>query len=256
MSAPETPVGSDPSDPSGPTSRRQRRRFARRQWRRRWLTWKYLLGLVVVLGLAVAGVWLIFFSSVLAVQKVEVRGSHLLTADRVREVADIELGRPLALVDLDRAQRRLSTLDEVRSVDVTRDWPHGVRIQLTERQVVAVVRFGSLLRGMDEEGVVFRDYRRMPRGLPLLQAPTGTDTAALAEGAKVIASLPQDVAGQVEHVQVDSVDKIVLVLRDDRQVLWGSADESAAKAEVLATLLSQPARVYDVSAPSLPTIRQ
>ena len=57
----------------------------------------------------------------------------------------------------------------------------------------------------------------------------------------------------VDHLDLRSVDEIDLVLRDERLVRWGSAESSAEKAEVLIALLSQPARVYDVSVPGQPT---
>ena len=83
---------------------------------------------------------------------------------------------------------------------------------------------------------------------------SGTTAAALKEAAKVIAALPPDLTLIVDHVQVTSVDQISLVLKDGRTVVWGSADESDTKAEVLATLLATvQAQVYDVSVPSKPT---
>jgi cell division protein FtsQ len=43
------------------------------------------------------------------------------------------------------------------------------------------------------------------------------------------------------------------VLRDDRRVEWGSAEDSAEKAGVLVALLeAREARVYDVSVPGQP----
>ena len=45
------------------------------------------------------------------------------------------------------------------------------------------------------------------------------------------------------------------VLRDGRTVLWGSADESALKAEVLVALLDGPGRTFDVSVPGQPTFK-
>ena len=45
----------------------------------------------------------------------------------------------------------------------------------------------------------------------------------------------------VDHVEVLTVDQITLVLRDERIVLWGSSDDSATKAEVLAPA-APPAR--------------
>ena len=55
---------------------------------------------------------------------------------------------------------------------------------------------------------------------------------------------------------METIDQITLVLRDGREVLWGSADESALKAQVIDRLLvSQKAGVYDVSVPGSPTTR-
>ena len=53
-----------------------------------------------------------------------------------------------------------------------------------------------------------------------------------------------------------TIDQISLVLKDGRTVIWGSADESDTKAEVLATLLATvQAGTYDVSVPSKPTTK-
>ncbi len=46
------------------------------------------------------------------------------------------------------------------------------------------------------------------------------------------------------------------MLRDEREVLWGSAEESELKAEVTDKLLAaQKAPFYDVSVPGNPTYR-
>ena len=51
-----------------------------------------------------------------------------------------------------------------------------------------------------------------------------------------------------------SLDAIDLRLRDGRTVVWGSAAESADKAEVLDALLKRPhAQRYNVSVPGQPT---
>ena len=79
---------------------------------------------------------------------------------------------------------------------------------------------------------------------------------ALAEAARVVAALPGDLAATVDHVEVETVDRISLELADGRLVRWGSADDSVRKAEVLTALLRQPrAAEYDVSVPELPTTR-
>jgi cell division protein FtsQ len=237
-------------------ARRTRRRFARRQWARRWLSLRYVLAFVLVVGVLVTSVWLVFFSATLQVKRVEVVGNDLLSDGRVREIADIPLGEQLALVDLARADARVGSLAEVKSVDVTRTWPDAVRIQVVERTAVAVVELAGRLRGLDADGVVFRDYKTAPKGMPRVRPGSSAGTDALKEAATVVSALPEDLATRVDHVEVATVDQITLVMRDQRQVLWGSAEQSELKAEVVDRLLAaQKATVYDVSVPGNPTVR-
>lgn len=230
-----------------------RKRFARRQWARRWLTWRYVLALVLVVALLGGGVYLVFFSSTLSVQGVEVQGTQTLTEEQVREAADVPLGGPLATVDLDRVAYRVRSLAIVKSAEVTRKWPHDVLIEIVERQPVAVVEIAGRLQSLDVDGVVFGSYRKAPQGLPLVKAQSGVDSDALAEGAAVVGALPTDLAAKVDFAEVVSIDQIDLRLRNGSQVRWGSAEQSAEKAEVLAAMLRFEAQVYDVSVPGQPT---
>jgi cell division protein FtsQ len=233
-----------------------RRRFARRQWARRWLTWRPVLAVAALVAVCAGGSWLLFFSSALTVDTVRVEGSGVLAQSEVRRVAAVPLGTPLASVPLDAIAARVEGLAPVASVDVSRSWPDAVRIAVVERKAVAVVERDGVLRGLDDEGVVFRTFPAQPAGLPLVRMAAGTRTEALAEAASVIDALPTDLAARVDHVAVDTVDSISLRLRNGREIFWGSADGSATKAEVVEVLLEQKASVYDVSVPGQPTIKR
>lgn len=236
---------------------RTRRRFARRQWARRWLTWRYLVAVVIVLVVVCGSVYAIYFSDALSVQGVEVSGTHVLSQDDVLAAADVPTGRPLATVDLVAIDRRVSSLAAVRAVEVSRRWPHDVVIKVIERVPVAIVDRAGDLRAVDSDGVVFDSYRRAPRGLPRIETGLDTDVDALREGATVVAALPDEVRGIVDHVELVTADQINLELRDvgkgAREVRWGSSEQSEQKAEVLLALLKREARVYDVSVPGQPT---
>jgi cell division protein FtsQ len=236
-----------------PATVRSRKRFARRQWARRWLAWRRVVALVLLIGLMVGAVWLVYFSDVLAVKDVEVEGTRTLGNEQVRDVAAVPSGLPLARVDLDAIRARVEALAVVRDADVTRAWPDRVVIDVEERVAVAVVEIGGQTRGMDAEGVVFRDYPKPPPGLPQVRTSTDTRSDALREAALVVEALPAEVSRRVDHVEVATIDQISLVLRDGKSVVWGSAEQSEAKAEVLAGLLQQPGRTYDVSVPGQPT---
>jgi len=251
--------GSSPARGTGPderTIRVARKRFARRQWSRRWLLWRRVLVTLAVVGALAGAGWLVFFSKTLAVAHVRVAGTSVLEPGDVRAVAAVPRGEPLARVNVDAIAARVEGLAPVQAVDVSRAWPDTVRIAVAERVAVAVVERDGVVRGLDDEGVIFRGYPSQPGHLPLIRMSAATRTEALAEGAAVIDALPDDLAARVEYLQVETVDSITLRLRGGRTVFWGSADESVNKAKVIDVLLRQrKAQEYDVSVPGQPTIR-
>jgi cell division protein FtsQ len=254
--APETSAPDNSAPEPDPAVLRSRRRFARRQWARRWLAWKPVLAVVLLVLLLVGAIWLVYFSSYLAVQGVKVSGVEQLSAEQVEHAAAVPDGEPLVKVDLDRIRARVQSLAPVRSADVSRQWPDTVLITVVEREPVAVVEIGGTLRGMDADGVIFRSYAKAPATLPRVQTSTATGSEALREGALVVAALPGGLAAKVDHVDVKTVDEISLVLRDGRKVEWGSAEQTEQKAAVLADLLTAvDAKHYDVSVPGQPTTR-
>jgi cell division protein FtsQ len=249
ITLPRNPLrSSGPRDPR----KRSRRRFARRQWLRRWLRWRYVIGSVLLVVLTIAGIWLVFFSSVLTVKHVDVRGESQLTRRQVLAAAQVPDGSHLAQLDLEAIRSRVGALAPVRSVDVSREWPDGVLIKVSERRAVAVVAIGGAYQAVDSDGVLFRTYPRPPVGMPRVVSSAGTSSAALAEAARVISALPPDLAPRVDHVVVRGLDQVSLAMRGGATVVWGSDAQSALKAEVLAKLLPHPARVYDVSVPGQP----
>jgi cell division protein FtsQ len=241
---------------SGRSDDRIRRRFVRRQWQRRWRVWRFLLAGLALTGMVVSSVWAVYFSTLLSVSGVEVEGVDVLTPSAVRRVARVPMGDPLVRIDTAAIQTRVEALAAVRSATVTRLWPDQILIEIQERDVVATVEVGGRIRGMDAGGVLFRDYPRAPRQLPRIRTELQVDTDTLREAGKVVGALPKAVGRSVSYVSVESIDRISLVLRDGRVVLWGSAEESVDKARVLERLLAKRARYYDVSVPGLPTYRR
>jgi cell division protein FtsQ len=233
-----------------------RKKFLRRRRARRWLVWRRLLVGLLAVAAVVGAVWLVFFSSVLAASGTEVTGADALPERLVVETAEVPLGVPLARVDLDAIEARVEGLAAVESVEVSRGWPDQVRIDVTERTPVAAVQWVGRWRGLDRSGVLFRDYDRRPPALPVVRMRASTPVEALAEGAAVVSTLPDELLGRVEAFDVRSIDDITFRLKGGAEVVWGSAEYSEAKAEVLGILLDQrDAATYDVSAPGRPTTR-
>src|SRR4051812_30954610 len=231
---------------------RSRRRFARRQWLRRWLVWRYVIASVLLVVTTVGTVWLVFASSLLTVKHVDVQGESQLTNQQVLAAADVPVGAHLAQLDLAAIRTRVAGLAAVKRVDVSRDWPDGVLIRITERHEVAVVDIGGRFQAMDSDGILFKSYARPPATLPRVVAGVTIGSDALAEAARVIDSLPSGLAARVDHVGVRGIDQVTLTMRSGATVIWGSDAQSSIKAEVLERLLAHPASTYDVSVPGQP----
>ncbi|MGA8851460.1 MAG: FtsQ-type POTRA domain-containing protein [Aeromicrobium sp.] len=219
--------------------------------------------LLAVAGALLMGalVWLIWFSSALDARTVSVEGQSSLTAAQVRKAADVPLGGPLARVDLTAIEARVKAVPRIRLVEVSRSWPHGVTIDVTERSAVVWSRVGGEFRGIDRFGVDFRSYRKAPKGL-IEARVSATDAEQRWQTLQAVAAIAdrirRDDPGLRKQIQViigSTKDSVVLDLTKGRTVTWGSEAQAARKMEVLEQLLEITAKGYDVSAPDQPTTR-
>lgn len=205
--------------------------------------------------LCAAAAYVVAFTGVVGVRTVTVLGAHALTADQVRTAAGLRDGEPLARVDLGRVQRQVGELAGVQRVAVTRSWPHTVRITVTERTGIALVSRDGALWLVDPAGVVFQRLTVRPH-LPLLAVPdVGPDDPAAMAALTALAALKDPVPPQVAQVKAPTPEQVTLYLTGGRTVLWGGGEDSAAKASVLTELLKRPGTYFDVSTPSVVTVR-
>ncbi|WP_245158977.1 FtsQ-type POTRA domain-containing protein [Blastococcus sp. TF02A_35] len=213
--------------------------------------------------LAVLG-WLLWLGPVLAVRTVQVDGLGTLSADRVREAAQVPDGEPLLRVDVAAVERRVGKLPQIRSVQAARGWPDRIVITVSERIPVAVVGERGRRSLVDADGVLFDTVTgEPPRGVvPLEVAEPGTDDPATRAGIAAIRALPRDLRDDVTRVAVPAPESIELTMTDGTVVRWGSAEESATKGRVVVALLDrigdgqlEPAGLIDVSAPDAVVLR-
>lgn len=209
-----------------------------------------------MLALAGGGAWVLLASSVLDARAVEVVGTRDLAVDEVRTVAAVPLGTSMLRLDTKAIESRVAAVPRVASVQVRSTFDGTVRIKLTERIPVAVLRRGNGVHLMDANGVDYAVVPAGPPGLPELRVTGGTGhrDAATVAGLRVLTGLPVWLRGQVRSIAARSPADVVLRLADDREVRWGGVEQGERKAAVLGPLLTQPGRIYDVSSPTLPTI--
>ncbi|MCL2090132.1 MAG: cell division protein FtsQ/DivIB [Micrococcales bacterium] len=242
-------------------------RFAERAQARRRVTRRKVATVVaVVLGVVVLG-WAAFFSPVLGLDtdQVDIVGDggtaltdDIVAVDDVRAVVVRHVGEPLPRLDTAALRTELLVVHGVKDVHVVRDWPRGLTVTVTPRVPVAAVPVDDQVALLDADGVRLRTEPVAPEGLPVVQVPLD-DTRALLAALTVVDALPPDQASQVATVAAPTQDTVTLTLADGVQVLWGSAEDSTLKAQVVATLRADQTladvTTIDVSAPQMPVLR-
>ncbi|MDB1089863.1 FtsQ-type POTRA domain-containing protein [Streptomyces sp. ACA25] len=235
---------------------------------RRRLPRRALLALLAVLAATVGGFgsWALYGSDWLRIERVSVSrsdGPRELTEQQIEQAAGVPLGAPMATLDKARVRDRLlKELPRVKSVDVVRAWPSGVSLKVTEREPEVFVPTTSGYTEVDAEGVGYAEVAEAAAGVPLLELDLESGASLRrfgedrirTEAVAVAAALPESLRARTAVIRVRSYDAVVLELSGGVTVRWGSAEQSAAKAEALTALMKavEDAEHFDVSVPSAP----
>jgi cell division protein FtsQ len=207
-------------------------------------------------AVAAAVVWVVLFSTLLALRDVRVEGTSPSTAAQIQRLVTLPPDVPLARIDLDSVADEVGTIPSVRGVSVSRQWPHTLLVQVVQRTPVALLATSAGERAVDASGALFPVPAGHAAGLPRLVLGPHPTAGALPEAAAVAAALPKPIAVRVNVVHASTMDSITLHLRSGDLVRWGNAADSSEKGRVLEALLHRPARYYDVSVPAQPTTSQ
>ncbi|WP_327237021.1 FtsQ-type POTRA domain-containing protein [Streptomyces sp. NBC_01317] len=222
-----------------------------------------LIALAAGTVLTAAGIWVLYGSHWLRVERVSTSGTDVLTVARVERAAAVPIGSPLVSVDTGAIEERLRRrLPRIETVEAIRSWPHGISLKVTERQPVLLIEKGGKFIEVDAGGTRFATVGKAPKGVPLLKL-TGEQSAGqqrfpagrlTREAVRVRSELPGKVAADTRAVRVRSYDSISLELTGGRTVMWGSGEDGAAKARALTALMKAApgAAHFDVSAPTAP----
>ncbi|WP_370948287.1 cell division protein FtsQ/DivIB [Amycolatopsis sp. cg5] len=225
---------------------------ARRAGLRRW--WIALLSVLTVVAFG----YLLFFSSMLGLRSVLVVGAQSVSADQVRMVAAAPMDKPMLRLDTDEIRDRVATMPGIATVEVSRSWPSTVEIKVTERAAIAFFDTGPAGDGfhlVDGGGVVFKTLKEKPPGLPELKLPlVSADDPVTRAVTAVLGIVPPQLQKQIVSASAKTPGSVEFTLTTGKTVRWGDADQTDRKAKVLAALLTQDGKLYDVSAPELPTV--
>lgn len=222
------------------------------------------LGIVLLLGLSLllGGGWLwLRTSSLVAVQQVTVTGEKGPEAGAIR-VALRSAARSMTTLDVDIAHlyAAVSAYPVVQALEVTTQFPHGMRIHVIERVPVALVVLAGQRQAVSADGTLLPRLAAV-HGLPLLAlsvlpgGPRLSDPQSLQELA-VAAAAPKAMRARITLIRLIAGQGLVVTLRRGPALYLGSATNLRAKWDAAVTVLADPgstgASYIDVSDPGRP----
>ena len=202
-------------------------------------------------------------ASLVAVDKVQVTGLTSSDAATVRLAITREARTMTTLhVDHDALESAVERFPVVRGLEVSPDFPHGLRVHVIEYQPAAIAVSDSGRVPVAGDGTILRGIRAKGN-LPTIDVDgaVGGDslTDATARDAAAVAGFaPAVLRSRIENVQKRSDDGYVAELRDGPELLFGSARQLRAKwaaaARVLADLEARGATYVDLRIPGRPAV--
>ena len=202
-------------------------------------------------------------SSLVAVTDVEVAG--VTSGDRaaiVAELTGIAEQQTTLDADPDAIERAAAAFPTVKAVTVDPNFPHGMRIEVTERPPALVVEVGGERLAAAADGTLLAGVS-VPEDddLPVLEVgevpARGSLDGEPLQQALILGAAPEPLRPLVHEVRLDSEHGVEVTLRGGIPVRFGSGSAATAKWAAAAAVLASPkvdAVTYvDVRVPERPT---
>jgi cell division protein FtsQ len=220
-----------------------------------------LAALVVLIAL-LAGAWMwVRDSSLVAVRRVTVAGLSGPDAGRI-ERALVLAGRNMTTLDvkLKELNSAVAPYPLVKSLRVSTQFPHGLRIRVIEQIPVAAVSIGGRSEAVASDGTLLHDAGPLAQ-LPMIQidsAPGGTRITG-GTGSQLVALLsaaPHRFLSHLSQASHDAAHGLVAQVRGGPVIYFGGSDRLVAKwraaIAVLSASSSAGAGYVDVTDPVRP----
>ena len=230
------------------------------------LTWRHKLLAALALVLAAGGGYLFWLrdSSLVAVTDVEVVG--VTTSDRPEIVAALSTAAKKMTTlhsDADRLRSIGERFPTVAGLSVDPNFPHGMRIEVSQRPPRLVAEVGGDQVAIAADGTVLTglslpEDQRLPT-LALNELPSsGGLTGEPLEQATIAGSAPDPLLGLIEKVGYSEEVGVELTMRGGIELRFGAGDRAERKWASAAAVFADPkldaATYVDVRVPERPVV--
>lgn len=165
--------------------------------------WKYFLSVLLVS----VGIWQGWYwvrrlnpGQMLTLKNVEVNGNQLMSWDEVLQIAGVEVGVPMSLIETDSIAMRLERQSRVRKADVSRSFPSTLVIQLQEASALYLVQKAQGWKVYSEKGTELPVVGASSMPLPVMTAENASAQALGTEFLRELLEVDSTLYKQVSQV--------------------------------------------------------
>jgi len=191
---------------------------------------KVLLGA----GVVIAALWIWQHTqsdSRFAVKQIEITGAKHTPRAALASVTSAYTGTNLFKIDIARVQNDLRGLAWVSRIDIEKKLPDTLRINVTERTPVALVRNGERIQYVDERGVTFAELSPEvgDDDLPLISNADGAELARAVAFVRALRTSDPLLYSRVSEVHPIAPRGFALFDRELGALVYANADDVSSK---------------------------
>ncbi|MBN1352996.1 FtsQ-type POTRA domain-containing protein [candidate division KSB1 bacterium] len=118
-----------------------------------------------------------------SLKRIKIQGTRVLNDTRLLHQANIEYNKDIFDIELAQIEHRLKSNQMIKEINVKRQIPSTIKIEVTERELVAVIFIESRMHGVDGDGVIISQIDRYALyDLPVLSGVKLNDVMHIEKG--------------------------------------------------------------------------
>ena len=201
-----------------------------------------LRNFVLLVLVVAAGIWVwrhTQSNARFAVSRIEIEGAVHTPRTVVDSVTKQYVGLNLFQIDIARVQKDLGDVGWVRRIDIEKKLPDTLRIKITERTPVALVRSGERLLYVDEQATPFAALSAAAGDddLPIIGGASGAELARSVALLKEISARDRELYSRISELWPIAPRGFAIYDRELRAVVYANADDLSAKYRDLRAVL-------------------
>lgn len=210
---------------------------------------RFLRGFLLIFMIAAAALLLFKAGEAYCrIDEIIISGMDRLSESDIIAQSGIEKGRSLLLLQSERVEKKLASLPEIFSAEVTKRYPSTVRITVEEREPVAYLLNQNCFWLVDAEGVLFAKESHPAENLPVI---TGAEPEEISAGGLLgqakknealrifLESLLRIPLLEPAELHLSDPADLVLYTNDGRRVLLGDSSKMFDKLALLQAFLQE-----------------